>query len=83
MAGKDEYALYKGRKYRLLYLGPTKFGKKAKLGFIGGTKEFWVDANLVTVTTGAVLRRPGRVREEDQCELCGKNKYTCGHGIGW
>lgn len=23
------------------------------------------------------------VSYEDECELCGKNKYTCGHCIGW
>lgn len=24
-----------------------------------------------------------RRNEDDECELCGKNKYTCGHCIGW
>jgi len=22
-------------------------------------------------------------KQEDACELCGKNRYTCGHCIGW
>jgi hypothetical protein len=26
---------------------------------------------------------PRRLKEDDRCELCGKNKYTCGHCIGW
>jgi hypothetical protein len=29
-------------------------------------------------------RHNRRRRDEDEsCELCGKNKYTCGHCIGW
>ena len=24
-----------------------------------------------------------RDRYEEECELCGRNKYTCGHCIGW
>ena len=24
-----------------------------------------------------------RRNEDNECELCGKNKYTCGHCIGW
>lgn len=32
----------------------------------------------------AAYARYGRKRDEDnECELCGKNKYTCGHCIGW
>ena len=27
--------------------------------------------------------RAGRRNYEDECELCGGNKYTCGHCIGW
>lgn len=43
---------YKGRKYRLLYSGPTKYGRRAKLAFMDGTKEFWVAADLVRETQG-------------------------------
>jgi hypothetical protein len=30
-------------------------------------------------------RYPGRRRrdEDNECELCGRDKYTCGHCIGW
>ena len=29
-------------------------------------------------------KRGGFVRnQDDECELCGKNKFTCGHCIGW
>lgn len=39
----DLFAIYKGRKYKLEYLGPTKFGYRAKLAFQDGSKSFWVD----------------------------------------
>lgn len=42
-------ATYKGKAYRLEFIGPTKFGKRAKLAFMDGSKEFWVSADLVTV----------------------------------
>lgn len=43
----DLYVRYKGKKYEMEYLGETKFGYRAKLKFLDGTKEFWVDGNLV------------------------------------
>lgn len=39
---------YKGRKYRLAWEGQTKFGRRAKLQFIDGSKEFWVAADSIT-----------------------------------
>lgn len=45
-------ATYKGRSYRLLYIGDTKFGRRAHLGFMDGSKDFWVSASLVTVSAG-------------------------------
>ena len=41
-------ATYKGRSYILMFLGNTKFGHRAQLGFWGpsGT-TFWAPANLV------------------------------------
>jgi hypothetical protein len=41
-------AQYKGKTYRLLFSGPTKYGRRARLQFTDGTKDFWVDASLVT-----------------------------------
>jgi hypothetical protein len=39
------------------------------------------DANRFT---GYGRKRGGYVRnQDDECELCGKNKFTCGHCIGW
>ncbi len=43
-------ASYKGRTYRLLYAGTTKYGQKAKLAFMDGSKEFWADLALVQIT---------------------------------
>jgi hypothetical protein len=40
-------ATYKGKTYRLLYLGDTKHGYRARLGFMNGNKEFWCDGNMV------------------------------------
>lgn len=41
------FAEYKGRTYKCLYSGKTKFGMKAKLAFMDGSKEFWVDLSTV------------------------------------
>lgn len=85
-------ATYKGATYQLLWIGDTKYGKRAKLGFMDGTNYFWVPAALVTVggsvspaATNPTKRQPrkNRLSEDDACELCGKNKFTCGHCIGW
>jgi hypothetical protein len=40
--------LYKSRKYNLLWEGKTKFGQRAKLAFLDGSKEFWVPSELVS-----------------------------------
>ena len=61
--GKPQFARYKGRPYRVLFLGPTRYGERAHLQFLDGSKDFWVDAD--------------RVREEDadfityECPECG------------
>lgn len=47
----DPYVYYKMRKYKLEYIGETKFGYRAKLAFQDGSKSFWVDANLVSKCT--------------------------------
>lgn len=53
MTTATKTAQYKGRTYRLLYIGQTKFGRRAKLGFTDGSKEFWVDAALVSESDSA------------------------------
>ena len=75
---QSQIATYKGRKYRLAWMGATKYGQRAKLQFFDGSREFWADAAAVSVSTSH-----HESREEQECELCGRNKYTCGHCIGW
>lgn len=48
----DRTAKYKGRTYRLLFMGKTKHGQRAKLAFMDGSKEFWVEASAVIETKG-------------------------------
>jgi len=40
-------ASYRGRTYRLLFVGETKYGRRAHLQFFDGSKDFWVDAVAV------------------------------------
>ena len=53
-------ALYKGKPYILCYIGATKFGPRAQLGFWGpsGTR-FWVAANLVQETAPCDINEQG------------------------
>src|SRR5271165_2103437 len=39
---------YKGRTYLLLWSGKTRFGTRAKLGFMDGSKEFWVELSAIS-----------------------------------
>lgn len=50
---------YKGRKYRILFLGDTKFGRRAHLQFFDGSKDFWVAAGLVSELRDAGTDRYG------------------------
>jgi hypothetical protein len=58
MAENYGVATYKGRKYKLCFLGDTKFGRRAKLSFWDGSKEFWVSADLVQVVNPIATRGP-------------------------
>jgi hypothetical protein len=40
--------IYKGRRYGVLFIGNTKYGPRAHLEYLDGTKDFWIDADLVT-----------------------------------
>ncbi len=52
------YASYKGKTYRLGFLGQTKYGRRAKLASLDGSKEFWVAAELVTESAAPAASRP-------------------------
>lgn len=43
----DEFVVYKKRKYRLQFLGHTKFGYRAKLQFMDKSNSFWADGKLI------------------------------------
>lgn len=58
-------ATYKGRSYRLAWIGETKYGRRARLQFFDGSREFWVDANAVSVSSS---RRSNH--GECQCGAC-------------
>lgn len=70
----DRTAQYKGKSYLLKFMGKTKFGKKAKLAFLDGSKEFWAHASQVTVTGGSSSASGGssRSRSGAACAECGK-----------
>lgn len=71
MATTNQIAEYNGRKYKLLYLGDTKYGLRAKLGFIDGSKEFWVDAAKVQVSNQGYQYNQRPASRPVCCE-CGK-----------
>lgn len=67
----NKTATYKGKTYLVKFLGDTKFGRRAKLAFLDGSKEFWVSASDITVcgTYTPTARRGGESRD-----CCG---YPC------
>jgi hypothetical protein len=64
-------AEYKGRKYRVLYIGDTKYGYRAHLGFFDGSRDFWVDGSLVRIVTP-------NYRRGDYCPCSRKPWCECG-----
>lgn len=61
----QQQATYKGRTYNLLWQGATKYGQRAKLSFLDGSKEFWVDASLVS-TGSAPSTKATKVRSNNR-----------------
>lgn len=57
----ERSAQYKGQRYRVVYLGPTRHGPRAKLISMDGRYEFWVDVAALNDI------RPGK-----RCEVCGR-----------
>lgn len=68
----QKYATYKGKTYRLMWEGKTKFGDKAKLAFLDGSKEFWVDRNLISHAAAPQRMSAGTMRERGFCNECGE-----------
>lgn len=68
-------AEYKGRRYRLLWVGDTaRAGKRAKLAFLDGSREFWADGRAITPLIGASARY--------WCEDCGREVLPSSVCIG-
>jgi len=65
-------AIYKGRTYKLLFLGDTKYGKRAHLQFTDGSKDFWVSADLVT--EGMSRHYDNKIERDSGGAYCG---YPC------
>ena len=75
VASANDLVSYKGKTYLLKWRGPTKYGERARLQFLDGSKDFWVDAGLVsdagnsrTRTDVPRLRRDGTFL----CDECGE-----------
>lgn len=66
--------IYKGKTYRVEFIGATKFGHKAKLSFMDGSKAFWVDSALVSgiteVSDSSITTKKKTSR--NVCAECGK-----------
>ena len=56
-------ATYKGRTYRLDWVGQTRYGRRAKLSFMDGSKSFWVDASKITEVSSSA--------HQEMCAECG------------
>ena len=78
---ESEIGTYKGKKYRVIWHGKTKYGRRAKLAYFDGSKEFWVDESAVQISrvtsgyTPAIRDTHGYVTERGHYEgYCG---YPC------
>lgn len=76
-------ANYKGKTYRVKFIGDTKYGKRANLEFMDGSKNFWVDASLVTVGGEPAKKSPvtfymprAGKRNSRSCPVCGGNEFN-------
>lgn len=72
MMTEQKYATYKGKTYRLMWEGKTKYGDKAKLAFLDGSKEFWVDRKLISHASAPQSSSRYDGRERGFCNECGE-----------
>ena len=59
----------------------TKKSGEIKTEYVG--RILWRGNGIMLATIAKAKRQTRWEREDQECELCGKNKYTCGHCIGW
>jgi len=80
-AAGSQVATYKGRKYRVNWIGDTKYGRRAKLSFFDGSREFWVDASAITVSasTGKLDSAGNRIGNGDSYRrgVTAPHRQTC------
>lgn len=75
---KGETVSYKGRNYTVVFAGTTKFGEKAKLSFLDGSKEFWVDLSLCSAPAASQSNTSSRPRRNWRpCGYPGCNPNYC------
>lgn len=76
-----QVATYKGRNYRCLFVGNTKYGYRAHLQFFDGSKDFWCDGSLVSVshTEGDDSSRSSYRDVNDRCCECGGELVDARH----
>ncbi len=55
----EKIAVYKGKRYKLLWSGQTKHGRRAKLGWFNGQNEFWVNEDALEVESDASQSQEG------------------------
>lgn len=73
---------YRGRKYRVLFIGKTQFGQRAHLQYFDGSKDFWVGADAVSDISNENQPSPTKNarRTRKLCELCGVRAPMPGGG---
>ena len=49
----SEKVSYKGRMYRRVWAGQTKYGHRSKLEFLDGSKQFFVGSDMVSVVASS------------------------------
>lgn len=64
-------AEYKGRSYRVKWAGKTKFGERANLEFLDGSRNFWVPLSMVTASSSSAGKRSRREPRSYSCDECG------------
>jgi len=64
---RERFALYKGKRYRLLWRGETKYGERAHLQFLDQSKDFWVSASEIREVKAREKRSANRPYVCDEC----------------
>ena len=66
-ASSPKFVFYRGHPYWLLWRGATKFGERSHLGFMDGSKTFWVASSEIKLP-------PELYRGFGVCLACGSGK---------